>query len=497
MRSCLVVACLVVVACSSKKDAPKKQPEKIVEQAPAPKKPVPTTPLPGLAAEPGDATGKPIWQTGFGGLGIDAPRGVAVGADGSVYVCGYFDGEIDFGGTIGKKPSAGGSDAFVVKLAPDGKLVWAQTWGSTRDDAANAIAVHGDKIVVVGNFLDTVAFGEFSKGSVGSDDAFVVELDTTGDVKWAWNMGGIDSDGANAVAAEADGGWLIGGSFSQSIDIGAAHLKSNGRTDAFLAKLAASGDLEWIKSWGGRYDDTIMHVATDANGNNYIQGHFKDTVNFGGKPLKAGGGSDNDVVLAKYDTNGDHLWSQRFGNAFNDAAGGIAVDPAGHVTMVGSFDKSVSFGDGDDHTSLGEADAFIARLTTDGKLEWAKTFGAEREDIAWGVASDAAGNTITTGWFQGSVDFGKGALTSKGNKDVFVVKLDPKGDTMWARAWGDHDHDQGRGVALDDKGNAIVVGLYRFRLALMEPPLESKRDESDPVLSKAPKPDAFVVKLSR
>ena len=116
----MVVACLLFAACSSKKnEAPKKQPEKVVEQAPAPKKPVPTTPLPALAADPGGASGKPIWQTGFGGMGIDAPRGVAVGADGNVYVCGYLDGDIDFGGTIGKKPSAGGSDAFVVKLTPD------------------------------------------------------------------------------------------------------------------------------------------------------------------------------------------------------------------------------------------------------------------------------------------------------------------------------------------------------------------------------------------
>ncbi|HSN25587.1 MAG TPA: hypothetical protein VLT45_04855, partial [Kofleriaceae bacterium] len=197
MRKAWVLVALA--ACSSKKEPPKQQ--KVTETAPAPKKPVPTAPLPDLAADPGGATGKPIWQTGFGGLGIDAPRGVAVGADGSVYVCGYFDGDIDFGGTIGKRPSVGGSDAFIAKLSPDGKLVWAQTWGSKRDDAANAVAVKGDKIVVVGNFLDTVKFGEFSKASVGSDDAFVVELDTSGDVKWAWNMGGIDSDGANAVAA--------------------------------------------------------------------------------------------------------------------------------------------------------------------------------------------------------------------------------------------------------------------------------------------------------
>jgi hypothetical protein len=167
--------------------------------------------------------------------------------------------------------------------------------------------------------------------------------------------------------------------------------------------------------------------------------------------------------------------------------------------MVGSFENkgAISFGPGDSHTSVGEADVYVARFTSDGKLEWAKTFGAERDDVAWGVAVDGAGNSVTTGWFWNSVDFGKVVLTSKGNKDVFALKLDPKGSTVWAQSWGDHDHDQGRAVAIDDQGSSIVSGLYRFKLALLDPVIESHRDENDPVLSKAPKPDVFVVKLAR
>jgi hypothetical protein len=267
-----------------------------------------------------------------------------------------------------------------------------------------------------------------------------------------------------------------------------------------LIKLADNGDLEWVKQFGGRYNDTISHLAVDARGNIYVQGVFRDTADWGGKPLTAHGGSDNDIVLAKYDVNGDHVWSQGFGNAFNDVAGGLTVDPAGNITMVGSFDKSVSFGPGDDHTSAGEADAFVARYTTDGKLTWARTWGADREDIAFGVAADAAGNTVTVGWFQGSVDFGKGALVSKGtNKDVFALKLDPAGNLVWAQRWGDRDHDQGRGVAIDDKGAAIVVGIFRFTLELggtgaaSPAPLESVRADGDRI----PKPDAFVIKLDR
>src|SRR5438270_13260894 len=109
----VTIALLVVGFGCSKKDEPKKVDDKPTE-APAVvvKKPVPTKPLPDLAVDPGGATGKPLWATGFGGLGIDAARGVALDADGNAYICGYFDGEIDFGKPIGKRAAAGGSDAF-------------------------------------------------------------------------------------------------------------------------------------------------------------------------------------------------------------------------------------------------------------------------------------------------------------------------------------------------------------------------------------------------
>lgn len=500
----LIVVLLCVGACDSghsSTPAHKTEFGSSHENAPvaAVKRPVPTTPLPPLSADSGTASGKPLWQFGFGGFGIDVPRGVAIGSGGDVYVGGYFEGETDFGGAVGKKLSAGGSDGYVMKLTTDGKLAWAQTFGSKRDDDVKAIAARGDTVVVVGNFTDALKIGEFDHKAVGSDDLFAVALDKDGKPQWLWTLGGVDSDGANAVAATPDGGWIIGGSYTDSISIGATTLKSKGQTDALLVKLAATGDIEWVKSFGGRYQDTIMHAAVDPNGNVYVQGHFADVADWGGKPLKAGGGSDNDIVLAKYDPNGDHVWSKNFGNGFNDVAGGITVDRAGNPTIVGSFENKgpISFGDGDSHASLGESDAYIARFDSTGALLWAHSFGAEREDVAWGIASDAAGNTVATGWFQHSVDFGKGPVKSNGNKDVFAVKFDVKGRPLWVQTWGDHDYDQGRGVAIDDQGNAVVVCAFRFKLALLEPALESKRPENDPILTKAPKPDTAVVKLAR
>jgi len=504
MRLASIAIGLSLLACGKKEEEAPKESPRVVMPPPQLKKPVDTKPLPQLEADTGRATGKPVWAVGFGGLGIDSPRDIAVAASGDAYVVGLFDDVIDFGGTIGKKvppqnddpkaPKGRTSDGYLVKVGADGKIAWAQTFGGKRDDTANGVAVRGDKVVVVGNYLDDLKLGEFTKKSAGSDDAFVAMFDKDGVVQWAWNFGGIDSDGANAVVAAPDGGWIVGGSFSRTCDFGSTQLKTRGGTDAMLLKLSAGGDLEWLKQFGGAYQDSITHLAVDGQGNIYVQGQFRDVSDWGGKqPLKAGGGADYDVVLAKYDLNGDYLWAQRFGNAFDDVAGGVTVDPSGHVTMVGSFDQSASFGEGDDHKSLGESDIFVARFTPAGKLEWARTIGAEREDIAFGVASDSAGNTVTTGWFQNSVDFGKGPLTSKGNKDVFALKLDAKGQTVWAQSFGDKDHDQGRALAIDDKGAAYVAGIYRFTFGAVSPALDSVRVDGDRI----PKPDTFVLKLDR
>nr|MBA3542445.1 hypothetical protein [Deltaproteobacteria bacterium] len=380
------------------------------------------------------------------------------------------------------------------KLNPEGKIVWAKTWGAKRDDVATEVAVRGDSIVVVGQFLDEIKIGEFTKKSAGSEDLFVVAFDTAGEAQWLWTAGGIDSDGANTVAATADGGWIVGGSYTDGFDIGTTHLKSKGRTDGVLIKLKAGGDTEWVKSFGGRYDDTVLHVAVDGQNSIIAQGHFRDTADWGGKPLTAGGGSDNDILLAKYDANGDHVWSQGFGNAFNDVAGGVGVDPSGHIIMVGSFDKTVTFGKGDTHTALGESDIYVARFTPEGKLAWAKTYGGDREDQGFGIAVDKAGNSVATGLFAGTVDFGKGAVSSNTiNKDVFVIKHDANGAVVWVKTFGDKDHDHGRAAAMDDKGNPTVAGTFRFKLDVVTPPLESVRAEGDRI----PKVDTYVLHLER
>jgi len=479
----------------------------------------PAAPLQPLATNATPATGKARWARGFGGLGTELPRGLAVTDDNAAVIVGYFEGASDLGArggadnkpdvrtttaNIGKASPADisltDSDAFVSKFDNDGKQLWTLTFGGTTGDAATSVAAHGKQIMVVGNFSDkiTVALpgAPVDKAptatAFGADDMFALLLNDNGEPQWLFAAGGADSDGANAVAATPDGGWIIGGSFADKVTFGATQLVSAGRTDAFLLKLDAKGEVQWAKQFGGLYEDAINNLAVDVQGNIIVQSVFADEVSWGGAKLHAGGGSDADVLLAKYDGNGNHLWSKNFGNQFNEVPGGVAVDPAGNIVMTGSFDRSVKFGD-TEHGNAGESDVFVARFAPDGAVLWSKTFGGPREDIGYGIAVDASGAVTVSGWFFGKMTIGDKTLTGKGNKEFFLLKLDATGALQWVNAYGDRDHDQGRVVALNKTGGAIVAGVFRFSLPIAQPPLQSSRNEGD----KAPKPDAFIAAFDR
>jgi hypothetical protein len=518
MRRIAIALVLVSAAsCSKKSDKNKEQPKPVPETgsgSAGSAAPVPLPPMPGLAKDPGDASGEPAWVVGIGGQATDTVRGVAVDPDGSTYVAGYFEGEATFGALGTKTPTPPKDhdpkgpvpkkldpDAFVMKIDSTGKPAWVQTWGGGRADVALAVAAGKDGLAVAGNFLDELKIAGMAAKSTNSDDFYVLGVDRKGQPSWLLTGGGTDSDGLNAIAATPDGGWIAGGSFADVAEIhDSTHvekIKSVGQTDAFLMKLSSTGDVEWVKSFGGPAEDTIFRIAVDAQGGIFVLGTFVYESTWGGEKFKAAGNSDTDIVLAKYDANGAHQWSKRFGDTMNDVAGGLAVDPAGNVTFTGSYDQRIRIGEVE-YEAHGESDVIVAKFTNGGDPIWAKSWGADREDVGYGVVADASGNLVVTGWFINKVDFGMGPAkmleAPNLNKDVFVVKLAPDGNTIWQRSFGDKDHDQARAIAIDGEGNPVVAGIFRFALSLAPlPAIESVRKPDE----KAPHGDVFVARFKR
>ena len=453
--------------------------------------PTPPTPLPPLAADAGRNLGAPVWSSSVGGELVDLGRAIATAPDGTVYVTGDFEGTATFG-AAGDRTSLGKSDAVLVRVAADGTIAAAWPLGGPNQERGDAVAVDADGNVAFGGlFSDQVTLGEITATANGSDDAFVAGLDAKGHVEWLWSAGGRSSDSTSAIAAAPGGGWVVAISFTEVITLGGVQLTSHGINDVALVKLDRAGDVQWVTQLGGDGDDLINRLAVNAQGGIYALGAFKETTDFGGGPIKNASSGEYDLVVARLDAAGHHVWSKRIGNVFNEKPGGLAVDPAGGIVITGSFDKDVDFL-GTKIVSKGESDIFLARLTGDGALAWVKTFGDAREDAGFGVAVDSAGTAAVTGWFEGTVDFGGGPLKGKGYHDAFIARFGKDGAFRGAVRFGDQDYDEGRAIAIDRDGATVATGVFRYTNDL-GPGKPVARQVAG---TRFAKPDAFIVKLA-
>jgi hypothetical protein len=492
-----LLSAALAVACSAKNDKPAQDSPGTQSPASAtvdepgaqagattPAQPA-TPPRTELEVDPGNSTGKHLWSTRIGGVESDAVRDVAIDAQGNVALTGFFSSGADLGD--GKPVDAQKTDVFVSKYDPAGKHLWTVHFGGKGEDVGNAVAFDpAGNVVVAGLFYDQMQVGAEMLVGMGSDDAFMAKFSPEGTPLWARKFGGADSDTAYDIAVTSSGNLLVTGSFKGTVTAADETFTSKGNEDIFLLMLNQEGDLVWSKQFGERYRDFGQRVAVDSRDQIVLLGTFSGQVGFGGQPLTSEG--NQDLVVAKYDASGEHIWSRRFGSVFDELGLGLAVDPAGNIVITGSFDNEISFG-GDKLKSQGESDIFVAKLSPQGEHMWSRRYGAARDDVGYGVGTDKYGNIVVGGWFWHTVDFGGGPLEADGqNKDAFLLKLSAKGEHLWSRRIGGRDHDQSRGVDMNEEGRSVVAGIFRFTVDLGGQPLEAARKPDD----LAPPADVFL-----
>ena len=288
---------------------------------------------------------------------------------------------------------------------------------------------------------------------------------------WVKTFGGIGYDIGNSVTVDDEGNIYTTGSFNDTVDFdpGPDVMKLNpGRGSAiFIQKLDANGNFIWAKSCGGKGNQIGQSIKVDAMGDVYTTGIFQDTIDFnpgtGVANLSAVG--EEDVFILKLDANGNFLWAKSFGGIEMDRGYSIAIDAEGNVYTTGYFIDTVDFDPGTGVTNLsavGGKDIFILKLDPNGNFVWAKSFGGT-EGI--GIAIDGMGNVITTGYFSDTVDFDPGTgvmnLTSAGETDIFILKLDANGNLLWAKSCGGYwIVGGGISITFDATNNVYTTGAF-------------------------------------
>jgi len=178
---------------------------------------------------------------------------------------------------------------------------------------------------------------------------------------------------------------------------------------------AQNNNIGWIKKAGGSNDDIAWCSAVDAAGNVYTTGLFYGSADFDPGPavfnLTSSGGFD--IFITKLDANGKFIWAKRIGGIDYDQARSIAIDGAGSIYITGFFYGTSDFDPGPgtyNLTSFGQSDIFICKLDANGNFVWSRQMGGTDYDFGWRVTIDAANNVCSTGEFtSATVDFDPGS----------------------------------------------------------------------------------------
>jgi len=414
------------------------------------------------------------WEQRFGGTGSDIGRTVAVDSAGNMVVAGRFtSATVDFGG--GPLTNLGSASLFLAKYSPAGAHLWSKSFGGAASSVTvQRVAVDGSgNVAVTGSYTGTVNFGGGPLASAGGSDIFLAEYSAAGTHLWSKRLGSSQTDVGTSVAMDGSGNVVLTGWFTGTVDFGGGPLTIDSSIGSalFLAKYSATGTHVWSKIFYSTSGNVGNGVAVDGSGNVLLTGFYQGTVDFGGGPLPL---VEQGVFLAKFSAAGAHLWSKSFGSAQDTAGAAVAVDPHGDVVMTGYFTGSMDFGGGLLTSRFGR-DVFLAKYSgANGAHLWSREFGGTTNDVVNALAVDGNGDVVLTGSFEYTINFGAATLTSAGLQDIYVANYSgAAGTPLSAESFGSTSTDAGYGVAVDATGAILVTGYFSGTVDFGAGPLPS------------------------
>lgn len=385
-----------------------------------------------------------------------------------------------------KVTSQGSGDIFISKMDASGNLIWAKTVGGNASDLSYGVAVDAQgNVYVTGAFFGTVDFnpdaGTDNLIGSGNGHGFVWKLSSSGSYLWAKQFTGTLNVICRSIAVDGSGNVYTSGAFYGDVDLdpgsGTYTLSPTGAfEDAFISKLNSSGDFVWGKQIEVRFISAVgPAISLDGNNNLYVTGIFegKTDLNPGTDTTYFYSLGDRDAFVLKLNDAGNLLWAKQIGGSLAAVYSyACTADAQGNVFITGTLNETADFNPDSNTTnnlmSISNFDLFVCKLNSSGSYVWAKNMGGSSGFIEGrGISVDAQGNVFTTGFFEADVDFDPDAGTfivpyhSFSRTDAFISKLDASGNFAWAGGIGGTDDTQGYSIATDNNGNIYTVGNFR------------------------------------
>lgn len=290
------------------------------------------------------------------------------------------------------------------------------------------------------------------------------------------------NDQATGISQDRDGNIYATGYFQGKLTVGNTTLISNGSRDIFVGKMDTDGNWIWVTQAGGESSDFATSIAVDVDGNAYITGYYYNKIGFGNINLSGPGNSD--IFIAKINNQGDWQWARSAGGNSFDNGNAIAVDSIGNVFLTGYFQDDSNFGQ-TQLSSAGNRDVFVGKLNSSGDWQWVKRGGSSFSDEGLAIEFDRFGSVIIGGYFRNDATFGQDQLVHNSNKDIFISSLDSDGNWNWTKGAGSSSADELLDIAISNDGNYYATGYFNNSITLDNITISSEKDA-----------DLFVAKIN-
>lgn len=299
----------------------------------------------------------------------------------------------------------------------------------------------------------------------------IAQLPVLKDIK---TFGTASSDQIKAMYVDNDGNIYVTGSCGSTLDWDQGPenctVQGNNRfgVTGFVVKFSPKITPIWCKAFACPDGEVSPNdVAVYRNGDVLVTGSFTATADFDPGPRQAvlPANGQTDIFIVKLNSQGEYLWAKSIGGRNQDGGRSLGVDWKGNVYLTGTFTDTVDFNPGPGRYELkgqGGEDIFVCKLSADGAFVWARAFASTASDVGVSLAVDSLGYTYSTGTFWWSPDFdpGEGSqpLTSGGQQDIYILKLSPDGEWIWARSFGWLESDGGMAITATNSGSVFVTG---------------------------------------
>ncbi|MBN2381084.1 hypothetical protein JXM67_14900 [candidate division WOR-3 bacterium] len=290
---------------------------------------------------------------------------------------------------------------------------WTRTYGGQNNDVGKFVQQTADGGYIICGWNDATGYFGYGWGNI-----WVIKTNSKGDTLWTREYRKENHNYGECVRQTEDGGYLVLG----------RTMTDAGDIRIWLLRLNSYGDTMWSRLYGDEMDY-----------------HGFSLINSDDSGCVIAGSADYEMLLFKIDSSGDVLWESIY---------------PGYSSHSFDFDKTTDGGYimvGKRNTSTTGLDLYLIKADSLGELSWTRFIGGEDDEMGFAIKQLSDRGYIVTG---GINLFWPPLANEQVDGDLWLLRLDSTGDTLWTRTYGEGDstNNCGRGVLQAKDGGFVVVG---------------------------------------